>query len=137
VTERELQALLERAVFARDYGFRLHAFGDGECTLHVPFKPALERPGGVVGGPAFMAAADVTMWLAILTRLGPADMSVTADLKTTFLAAARREDFFCTARVLKFGRRLIFGVAECVGGDGRLLTHHTVTYARPEDRPAP
>lgn len=28
--------------------------------------------------------------------------------------------------------RLIYGVAECTDGKGRLLTHHTVTYIRPE-----
>ena len=133
-TEHELREMMGRAVFARDYGFRLTVMSEGVCTLHVPFQPALERPGGLVGGPAFMAAADVAMWLAILTRLGPGDASVTADLKSTFLGAARREDFFCTARILKLGRRLIYGVAECVTSDGRLLAHHTVTYARPEER---
>lgn len=35
----------------------------------------------------------------------------------------------CRARVLKLGRRLVYGVAECLAGD-RLLTHHTLTYAR-------
>jgi uncharacterized protein (TIGR00369 family) len=134
VTEGELRDLLARAGFVRDYGLRLAAFGDGVCTIHVPFQPGLERPGGVVGGPVFMAAADVAMWLAIVTRLGPADLSVTADLKTTFLSPARREDVFCTARVLKLGRRLIYGVAESVTADGRLLAHSTVSYARPPAR---
>jgi uncharacterized protein (TIGR00369 family) len=131
VTEGELRDLLARATFVRDYGFTLASFGDGVCTVRVPFHLALERPGGVVGGPVFMAAADVATWLAIVTRLGPADRSVTADLKTTFLSPARRQDVFCTAQILKFGRRLIYGVAECVTADGRLLTHSTVTYARP------
>jgi uncharacterized protein (TIGR00369 family) len=132
-SEAELRALMERAVFARHYGFRLAAAGEGVCTLHVPFQPALERPGGLIAGPVFMAAADVAMWLAVLTRLGADDASVTADLKTTFLGGARQEDFFCTARVLKLGRRLIYGVAECVTSEGRLLAHHTVTYVRPEE----
>jgi uncharacterized protein (TIGR00369 family) len=131
--EDQLRSLMAQAVFAQH--FRLASVGEGVCTLHVPFQQALERPGGLVGGPAFMAAADVAMWLAIATRLGPDDASVTADLKTTFLGAARREDFFCTARILKLGRRLIYGVAECVTAEGRLLTHHTVTYARSEARP--
>jgi acyl-coenzyme A thioesterase PaaI-like protein len=78
-----------------------------------------------------MAAADVAMWLAVVTRLGPHDMSVTGELHTAFLSAARREDFFCSARIVKLGRRLIYGVAECASGGGRLLAHHTVTYVRP------
>jgi acyl-coenzyme A thioesterase PaaI-like protein len=130
-SQAQLQVLMEQAVFARDYGFGLHAIDDGLCTLLVPFRPTLERPGGVIGGPAFMAAADVAMWMAILTRLGVDDRSVTSALNTTFLSAARREDFLCTARVLKLGRRLIHGTAECATLDGRLLTQHTITYVRP------
>ncbi len=130
-TDSELRHTLAQASFAGHYGFALDSFAEGECSLLVPFRKELERPGGVVAGPAFMAAADVAMWLAILTRLGAADGSVTAELKTNFLSGARQEDFFCRAKVLKLGRRLIYGVAECTGRDGRLLTHHTITYIRP------
>jgi len=108
VTEAELRRLLEEVAFTRSYGFRLQAIGDGRCTL---------------------AAADVAMWLAIMTRLGPRDGSVTSGMTSAFLGAARREPFRCTARIVKLGRRLVFGVAESVGG-GRLLAHHSLTYAR-------
>ena len=77
-----------------------------------------------------MAAADVAMWLAIKTRLGLTDGSVTVEMKTNFLAAAKNEDFSCTAHILKCGQRLIYGVAECLSEDGKLLTHHTLTYMR-------
>jgi acyl-coenzyme A thioesterase PaaI-like protein len=80
----------------------------------------------------FMAAADVAMWLAIKTRLGLADSSVTAEMKTNFLGGAKGTGFRCAAKVLKFGRRLIYGVVECADENGRLLTHHTVTYIRIE-----
>ena len=70
VTERELHALLSEVAFTRQYGFRLHAIGDGECTLEVPFQELFERPGARVSGQVFMAAADVAMWLAVMTRLG-------------------------------------------------------------------
>ena len=63
---------------ADHYGFQFHSSGDGECTLLVPFRKDFERPGRVVAGPLFMAAADVAMWLAIITRLGVSDGSVTA-----------------------------------------------------------
>ncbi len=131
-SEHELERLLEDVAFTRNFGFALHAIADGECTLLVPFQEAFERPGGIVSGQVFMAAADVAMWLAIKTKLGVEDASVTAEMKTNFLGGARQEDFRCTARVLKMGRRLIYGVAECADANGRLLTHHTVTYIRPE-----
>ena len=132
VTKAELQALLSTTPFALVYDFRVRSIGDGECVLHVPFQPAFERPGGIVSGPVFMAAADVAMWLAIVTRLGISDRSVTAKMTTAFLNAARQEDFACAAKILKLGTRLVYGTAECVTGGGKLLTHHTMTYIRPD-----
>lgn len=132
VTREELQQLLDEYAFTRNLGLAVHSLADGECTLHVPFQAAFERPGGIVSGQVFMTAADVAMWFAIKTKLGLADASVTAEMKTNFLSDARREDFLCTAKVLKLGRRLIYGVAECVNTKGRLLTHHTLTYIHPE-----
>lgn len=135
VTESELRQLLAETAFTRSYGFRLYSIADGECILDVPFQEAFERPGGIVSGQVFMAAADVAMWLAIMTRLGKADLSVTAEMKTAFLNAAKQEDFRCTAKILKLGKRLIYGVAECVNNGGKLLTHHTITYIRPDSNP--
>ena len=129
-TEAELRLVLDQVPFTRAYGFLLHAIAPGQCTLDVPFQPIFERPGGIVGGQVFMAAADVAMWLAIKTRLGSADESVTATMTSAFLDAARHEPFRCTARVVKLGRRLVYGVAESVSSEGRLLTHHSLTYAR-------
>ena len=130
--QHELEQLLAQVAFTRNFGFTLDRIADGECSLNVPFQEVFERPGGLVSGQVFMAAADVAMWLAIKTRLGMADASVTAEMKTNFLGAARQEEFCCTARVLKFGRRLIYGTAECVDRNGRILTHSTVTYIRGE-----
>lgn len=135
VTEAELRKLLSEAPFTRLYGFKLHSMTDGECTLDVPFQAAFERPGGLVSGPVFMAAADVAMWLALVTKLGASDMSVTAKMTTAFLNAAKQEDFQCTARILKLGKRLVYGVAECATSGGKLLTHHTMAYIRPDTAP--
>ena len=105
--------------------------GDGKCTLRVPFRQVFERPGGIVSGDVYMTAADIAFWLAIKTFAGLDDRSVTSHLNTTFLSAARRESFLCLATVLRRGRRVIYGVAECAIGE-RILTHHTLTYMRPE-----
>jgi acyl-coenzyme A thioesterase PaaI-like protein len=131
VTAPELHQLLHQVAFTRQYGFQLQAIADGVCTLYVPFQEVFERPGGIISGQVFMAAADVAMWLAILARLGMADRSVTVAMTTTFLQAAGRESFRCTATILRAGKRLVYGVAECVTTAGTRLTHHTLTYARP------
>ena len=128
----ELKQLLNDVAFTRNFGFVLHDIGNGQCSIDVPFQEEFERPGGIVSGQVFMAAADVAMWLAIKTKLGLSDSSVTVEMKTNFLAGAKKEGFRCTAKVLKVGRRLIYGVAECADKNGKLLTHHTLTYIRAE-----
>ncbi len=130
VSEAEIQRLLTEQAFLSVYGFRLRALGDGECTLEVPWSARWERPGGMLSGPVFMAAADAAMWFAILTRVGTDALWVTADLKTAFLRPAHGQTIRCTGRVLKQTEGSAYGVAECIGEDGQLLTHHTVTYLR-------
>jgi uncharacterized protein (TIGR00369 family) len=130
-TKRELQKLLDKSKFIRHYGFRVVRSGTDACVIELPHKPLLERPGGIVNGPALMAAADCAMWLAIKTRLGIEHDALTAELNTAFLAPAKGEHVYCTAKILKLGRRRIYGVAECHGRKGNLFSHHTVTYVRP------
>jgi uncharacterized protein (TIGR00369 family) len=124
-----VERLLAGARFNAWFRFRLADLGDGTCTLDVPFHDEFLRPGDVVCGPVYMAAADAAAWLAIAARLGTEQTWVTVDLKSAFLRAAR-EPFRCTARLLKVGRRSIYAVAECARADGEVLSHHTVTYAR-------
>ena len=125
-----LRRLLGRSRFVSGYGLKLLAISDAECIIAMPFRRALERPGGTVNGPAFMAAADCAMWLAIKRHIGLEHDAVTSELNTAFLSAARRETVYCTARVLKLGKRIIYGTAECHDRRGKLFTHHTVTYSR-------
>ena len=129
-SKRALAQLLGRSRFVRSYGFQLVSADDDSCTISMPFRRALERPGGTVNGPAFMAAADCAMWLAIKRHIGIEHDAVTSELNTAFLNAARRETVYCTARILKLGKRIIYGTAECHDRRGRLFTHHSETYAR-------
>ncbi len=129
-TTAELDGVLASTPFLQPYGFRVQEASEGECRVHVPFAPALERPGGIVSGMTIMGAADVAMWLAIMTLRGTGEHWVTSDMKSAFLRSARAEDFVCTARVLKIGRRSAYGTAECRGASSGLLAHHVLTYLR-------
>lgn len=126
----ELQRLLDGARFLRPWRFRLVKADGNLCTVALPNRPALERPGGIVNGPALIAAADVAMWIAIKARLGIAHDALTSDLNTVFLAPAKAKTVYCTARILKAGTRRFFGTAECHDNAGKVFTHHTLTYVR-------
>jgi uncharacterized protein (TIGR00369 family) len=125
----ELAALVATAPFLKPFGFIVQSCAPRECVLRVPYASSLERPGGVVSGITIMGAADVAMWVAILTERGTAEQWVTTDLKTAFLRGAHETDIYCTARVLKLGKRTAYGTAECRADNGDLLAHHVISYA--------
>ncbi len=129
-TVAELNQVLADTPFLSPYGFRVESAAAGECLLVVPFRASLERPGGIVSGMTLMGAADVAMWLAIMTLRGLDERWVTSDMKTAFLRSARNEDFSCSARVLKSGKRSMYGTAECRSESAGLIAHHVLTYAR-------
>jgi hypothetical protein len=56
--EAKIRQWLAAPGFLAPYRFVLESLEDGRCMLRVPFDLAFERPGGVVTGLAFMAAAD-------------------------------------------------------------------------------
>ncbi len=134
VSADAVERLLNETPFARLYGFHLRSLADGECVLDIPYRAEFDRPDGLISGPVFMCAADIGVWFAIMTRLGEADgaAAVTVEMQTAFLRGGSREDVQCRARVLKWGKRLIYATAECVSAHCELLTHHTLTYIRPE-----
>jgi uncharacterized protein (TIGR00369 family) len=130
VSTAQLQALIDETRFTRMLGMRVESIGDGTCRISVPFNREFERPGGIVSGLVFITAADVAVWLAIKTRLGFEDMSVTADMSSSFLAPLAGGTLYADAQITKIGRRLINATARCECESGKLLAQHLVSYAR-------
>jgi uncharacterized protein (TIGR00369 family) len=129
-TSKSLQQLLNATPFNRFYRFRVESAGRGSCVMRTPYRIELARPDGIIAGISFIAAADVAMWLAIATRIGVHERAVTVEMKTNFLRSARKESFFCRARIMKLGRQLVYGTAECYTPARGILSHHTLTYMR-------
>jgi uncharacterized protein (TIGR00369 family) len=130
----DLNKVLSAATFLEGLGFEAKSCAPGECVLHVPYLPRNDRPGGVINGMTIMGAADVAMWLAILSARGVHEQWVTTDLKTSFLKAAREEALTCRAKVLKLGQRTAYGTVEIHGANADLLTHHVLSFAKVEMR---
>ncbi|MBW6507721.1 MAG: PaaI family thioesterase [Rhodobacteraceae bacterium] len=65
------------------------------------------RPGGTVSGPSIFALADVAVYLAILSRIGPVALAVTTSANLDFLRKpAAGVDLIAETRLLKLGRSL-------------------------------
>ena len=103
----------------------------GEVTLSLPVAPRHVHAGGVLCGQTLMAACDTAMVLAVMTRIGAFKPMTTVQLQTSFLrpVAGESGSVAVVARVLRLGRRLVFGEVEVLDAGGELAAHATVTCA--------
>jgi uncharacterized protein (TIGR00369 family) len=136
VSLEALNGVIDDTPFLRQYGMRVNSCARGQCELLLPFEEGLERSDGLISGMALMGAADTAFWLAIMTCRGLDEVWVTSDMQSAFLRSGRSENIVCTARVMRVGRRSIYGVAECRGEHSEdLLSHHTMRWARVSGEP--
>ena len=96
------------------------------------------RPGGTVSGPTIFMLADVAMYLAVLSRIGPVALAVTTSCAVDFMRKpAAGRDLLGEARVLKLGRSLAVGdVMVFSEGVAEPVARASLTYAIPRERVA-
>ena len=152
-----LQTLLTTVVapWVTNLNLRVVAATPGEVTLALPIAPRHVHDGGVLCGQALMAAADTAMILAIVSQTGAFQPMTKVQLQTSFLrpipgkpagdsaenaagkpagnpaadADGSPAEARVIARVLRLGKRLVFGEIEVQDPAGRLAAHATATYA--------
>mgnify|MGYP002714387218 CR=1 FL=1 len=106
----EIQAVVHAGVpIAAAWGVEVLEAADGRAAVRLPFRPDLLRPGGTVSGPALMGLADVAMWAALLGVTGGRDESVTSTMTVNFLRPFAPGPVLAEARLLKRGKRMVFG----------------------------
>ena len=135
ITVDVAQRIIDSSPFGRWWGFRVEEVGSGTARLHLPFQTGFERPGGVLQGGCAMTLADVSFWIAGMTVIGEDPASLTLQMSSSFLRPAMLGDLRSEARILRAGRRILYGEASVTDARGSLLTHHVLTYMRPESSP--
>ncbi len=129
----ELQVFLkEHFPQGEQYG-ELLALGEGTATMRLPVDDQHLRPGGTVSGPAMMGLADVAVYAALLSKIGPVSLAVTTNLNINFLRKPAADlDIIAKAQMLKVGKRLGIGEVHITsGGEGEPVAHATMTYSIP------
>ncbi len=93
------------------------------------------RPGGTISGPAMFTVADVAVYLAILTMVGPRLLAVTTSCAIDFMRKpAAGRDLIAETRLLKLGRALAVGdVLIFSEGAEPPVARASLTYAIPPD----
>lgn len=104
-----------------------------ETVIRLRVDDSHLRPGGTVSGPTMFALADVGIYLAILSRIGPVALSVTTNATIDFLRKPLAGiDLLARVRVLKLGRSLAVG--DCLifsEGEAEPVARASMTYSVP------
>ncbi|MDG1280477.1 MAG: PaaI family thioesterase [Pseudorhodobacter sp.] len=105
-----LQRFLEREFPQVAADFHLEEVTEDRLILGLRVAERHLRPGGTVSGPTMFGLADVAMYLAILSHLGPVALAVTTNCSIDFLRKPEAgSDLRAEARLLKLGRSLAVG----------------------------
>lgn len=125
-----IEAILRRGVpLAEEWGVEVVAAEAGTAVVRLPFRPVLLRPGNTISGPALMGLADVAMWAALLSVTGGRDESVTSTMTVNFLRPAGSGPVLAEARIVKRGKRMVFGeISLRPEGSEDIAAHVTTTW---------
>ncbi|NRP10642.1 MULTISPECIES: PaaI family thioesterase [unclassified Marinobacterium] len=129
----EMRAFLAEQFPQGDRFGELVELEPGKATMVLAVGDDHLRPGGTVSGPTMMALADVAVYAALLSVIGPVSLAVTTNLNINFLRKPKADaNIVAIAEMLKVGKRLAVGEVTIVSeGDTDPVAHATMTYAIP------
>ena len=131
-TQAELTAFLQ-AEFPQNRCTLEELDEDGSVVVAHPVGEAELRPGNTVSGPVMMTLADVSLYIAILARIGIVPLAVTTNLSINFLRKPRADRrVVARCRLMKLGKSLAVGEVYIYSeGEDEPVAHATGTYAIP------
>lgn len=136
MNEAELAAFLARDFPQVGDDFVIERLTSDGVVVRLKVAERHLRPGGTVSGPNMFALADVAVYLAILSRIGPVALAVTTNGGIDFLRKpASGTDLIGEARLLKLGRVLAVGdvLIRSEGGEAP-VARASMTYSIPPGR---
>jgi uncharacterized protein (TIGR00369 family) len=128
--EERVRQALARVPYAQLLGLELEWVAAGIAVLALPLHPRLHQNSGVVHGGATASLIDSATAFAILTLLPEGERVTTIDLSITYLRPLIAGRAQATARVLRFGRRVISVTAEVQADNGSVAATALSTYLR-------
>jgi uncharacterized protein (TIGR00369 family) len=128
-----LQAFVAREFPQLGDDFLIERLTEDGVAVRLKVADRHLRPGGTVSGPSMFSLADVSMYLAILARIGPVALAVTTNCSIDFMRKpAAGADLICETRLLKLGRILAVGDAMIYSaGQAAPVARASLTYSIP------
>ncbi|MEP7341860.1 MAG: PaaI family thioesterase [Acidobacteriota bacterium] len=136
MTAAELEAFTQAHFPQMDgFVFRIEQIEDKFVRIRLLYHARHLRPGGTISGPALMTLADMAMYFAVLSMIGPVALAVTTSLNINFLRKPAQVDVIAECRLLKLGSRLAVGDVQMFSdGEPEPVAQATVTYSIPPKR---
>lgn len=136
---RRFATALASTPYAARVGFTAGDLMSDTVTARVPWLPVLANAQGFVHGGV---AASLSVWTAMLAAVasdrGGARLARPVSLHVSYLAAAREEALYATARVASRGRDIVHAEVEVVSDRGRSVAAAlAVLRTRSDELPAP
>jgi acyl-CoA thioesterase len=116
--------------FAKMIGMNLVEMRPAEATIEIEMRDQLRQPHGLLHGGVTATLIDTAMAFAVITVLTREEKASTVDLNVHYLRPHTEGKFFCTARIVKAGKRLLTVSAEVVNEQGKLIATALSTYTK-------
>lgn len=136
MTREELQQFLTKEFPQVSDEFRIEKVSKEGLEVRLLVGEKHLRPGGTVSGPSMFALADVSIYFAILSHIGPVALAVTTNCAIDFLRKPEAgRDLLAKAKILKLGKKLAVGdVLIFSDGGDEPVARASLTYSIPPKR---
>ena len=133
ITDHQRQRAAEaikNVPFARLLGFELVGLESKEATLKLQMRDELRQPYGVLHGGATASLIDTAMAFAVRTCVPEDVQTTTIDLTVHYLRPHSSGEVFCTAKVVRAGKRILTVSAEVYNEERKLIATALSTYTK-------
>ena len=133
ITEAQKQTaaeMIKKIPYPSLLGFELVDLEFGKATLKLKMRDELRQPYGLLHGGATASLIDTAMAFACISCLSEGEQTVTIDLTVHYLRPHSEGEVFCTAKVVRDGKRVQTVSAEVVNEAGKLIATALSTYTK-------
>jgi uncharacterized protein (TIGR00369 family) len=108
-------------------GARVAEAGPGRVVIELEAGPQHRHGGGVVQGGVIAQIADAAMGMSLATLQRDGSWNTTIELKINFVRPAVEGTLRAIGRVVEMRQSLLFGEADVVDAENRLIARATST----------
>lgn len=133
ITEEQKRAaaeMIKKIPYPSLLGFELVDFRFGEAVVKVKMRDELRQPYGVLHGGATASLIDTAMAFACISCLSEGEKTTTIDLTVHYLRPHTTGEVFCTAKVVRAGKRILTVSAEVFNEQEKLIATALSTYTK-------